>query len=389
MATPDRGAFSRTIRIDLISDLESKAAKGKKIVIAQPTARHRRVRTAGEGSSEERGMFFNELLEGVYDATLITDLQGQIKECNTRAVEFLLYDRAELTRLTLFEIVSGADVPLLDSLSHRLETERFTVVEAYCVRKDGTFFPSEIAVNRMQMRDAYLRFFIRDTTARRQLEQMLLTEHNAIQNADSGIAVADTTGRIEYVNPATARMWGYDGPEAVTNMDVRQLFTDQNAANEMLATVLGAGRTWTGEMEASRADGGTMAVHVSAVCNHNADGEVVGFVLSIADITDRKRAESAVRESERQRVMLESVGSACHHMSQPVTMILSNIELMQKMGFSGNSMPELAQISVDAAKSLGTILHRLNAVNQYQTTEYLAEKQNGDDGSATPRILKL
>jgi PAS domain S-box-containing protein len=388
MATPDRGNFSRTIRIDLISDLESKAAKGRKVVISQPTARHRRVRDTGE-QSVEHGAFFNELLEGVYDATLITDLQGQIRDCNIRAVEFLQYDRAELARMTLFEIISGADAPLLDSISRRLETERFTVVEAYCVRKDGTFFPSEIAVNRMVLGEPCLRFFIRDTTARRQLEQMLLTEHNAIQNADSGIAVVDTTGRVEYVNPAAARMWGYATPEAATSIDVRRLFCDQAAADEMLSAVFGQGRTWTGEMDACRTDGRTLAVHVSAVCNHDADGEIVGFVLSITDISDRKRAEVAVREAERQRVMLESIGSACHHMSQPVTMILSNIELMQKMGFSGGNMPELAEISVEAAKSLGGILHRLNAVNRYQTTEYLGEKQAGNDGPASARILKL
>ena len=60
MATPERGNFSRTIRIDLISDLESKAAKGQKIVVAGSTARHRRVRT--EGDADGRGLFFNELL---------------------------------------------------------------------------------------------------------------------------------------------------------------------------------------------------------------------------------------------------------------------------------------------------------------------------------------
>lgn len=385
MAAQNRGELSRTIRIDLISDLESKAAKGKKIVMTQSTSRHRRVRTDDEKA--ERGRFFNELLQNVYDATLVTDLQGHILDCNIRAIDFLLYDRSELTRMSLFEIISGSDISLLDSLSRNLENERFTVIEAYCVRKDNSFFPSEVAVNRLQLGETLLCFFIRDTTARRQMEQMLLTEHNAIQNADSGIAVADTAGRLEYVNPATARLWGYDGPEAITNADVRQLFHDQARVDEMLNTVLGTGRTWTGEMETYRVTGDPIAVHVSAVCNHNADGEVVGFVMSLADISDRKRAEIATREAERQRVMLESVGSACHHMSQPVTMLLTNLELMQKMNFTGEKIPELTQISVDAAKSLGSILHRLNAVDEYKTTEYLGEKSGG--GEEAPRILEL
>lgn len=387
MATPERGNFSRTIRIDLISDLESKAAKGQKIVVADSTARHRRVRT--EGDADGRGLFFNELLQNVYDATLITDLQGRILDCNIRAIEFLLYDRGELMRMSLFQIISGADMALLDSLSRNLENERFTVITAYCVRKDGTYFPSEIAVNRLQFGETHLCFFIRDITERRQLEQMLVTEHNAIRNADSGIAVADATGRLEYVNPATARIWGYDGPEAITNADIRHLFHDQTKVEEMLGTVLGSGHTWTGEMETYRVTGDPIAVQVSAVCNHNTEGEVVGFVLSLADVSDRRRAEIATREAERQRVMLESVGSACHHMSQPVTALLTNLELMQKMGFAGDRMPELAEISQEAAKSLGGILHRLNTVDEYQTTEYLGEKTKDGGETASSRIIKL
>ena len=166
MATPEQGSFSRTIRIDLISDLESKAAKGQKIVMADSTARHRRVRT--EGDADGRGLYFNELLQNVYDATLITDLQGHILDCNIRAIEFLLHDRSELMRMSLFEIISGADMALLDSLSHNLENERFTVITAYCERKDGTYFPSEIAVNRLQFGETHLCFFIRDITERRQ-----------------------------------------------------------------------------------------------------------------------------------------------------------------------------------------------------------------------------
>jgi len=381
---------SRTIRIDLISQIESKSAQGKRVVVVSPTARHRRVR--GEGGPSERGHFFSELLQNVYDATLITDLKGRIVDVNIRAIEFLLYDREEICRMSLFDIISGSDPTLLDSLFRNLENERFTLIEAYCVRKDGSYFSSEIAVNKIDLGGPHLCFFLRDITIRLQTEEMLRTEHNAIQNADSGIAVANVAGVLEYANAATARMWGHETADALANLDVRTLFADRAKVEDVLRSVLETGETWSGELPAKRIDGETMDVHVSAVCNRNTDGAVVGFVFSLVDISDRKRAEAAMRESERQRVMLESIGAACHHMSQPVTMLLTNFELMQKMNFSGERMAELAGISREAAKTLGGILHRLNTVDTYRTTEYTREAPgNGEteQGPAGSRILEL
>ena len=382
--------LSRTIRIDLISQIESQAGKGKRIVITSPAARHRRAR--GELESVERGRFFSELLQNVYDATVITDLKGNIVDVNVRAIDFLLYDRDEICRMSLFDIISGSDATLIETLFRNLENERFTLIEAYCVRKDNSFFPSEIAVNKIDLGAMHLCFFLRDITVRRQTEEMLRTEHNAIQNADGGIAVANAAGVLEYANPATARMWGYERGEALTNVDVRTLFADVARTEEMLRTVIETGQTWVGEMSASRAAGDELAVHVSAVCNWNTEGAVVGFVLSLVDISDRKRAETAMREAERQRVMLESIGAACHHMSQPVTALLTNLELMQKMDFSGDRMKELADISREAAGTLGGILHRLNSVNEYRTTEYTSEVTSGDKtdaGNAGSRIIQL
>jgi PAS domain S-box-containing protein len=382
--------LSRTIRIDLITQIESQAAKGKRVMVVSPSSRQRRSR--GEAESGERGRFFSELLQNVYDATLITDLKGSIVDVNIRAIDFLQYDREEICRMSLFDIISGSDPTLIEALFRNLENERFTLIEAYCVRKDDSFFPSEIAVNKIDLGAMHLCFFLRDITLRRQTEEMLRTEHNAIQNADGGIAVANANGALEYANPAAARLWGYDRGESLAGMDVRALFSDSARTEEMIRTVIGEGHAWADEMMACRASGEELAVHVSTVCNRNTEGVVVGFVLSLVDISDRKRAEMATREAERQRVMLESIGAACHHMSQPVTVLLTNMELMQKLNFSGDSMKELAGISREAAATLGGILHRLNAVDKYRTTEYTGEVVPGAEangGIAGSRIIQL
>jgi PAS domain S-box-containing protein len=316
---------------------------------------------------------YNELLRNIYDGVVITNLSGRIVYANPRATESLLYNEEELQRLSILDVISGSDAKLLDSIWQNLADSRFTVIKALCLCQDGSYFPSEFSVSKLWIEEAHLCFFFRDITVQRQKEEMLRTEHNAIQNADSGIAVANCGGLLEYVNPATARMWGFSNPDDATNVDLSGFFAEPEKVQELIASVLEGGQTWTGEMDAIRVDGSRMAVHVSAVCNHNTDGDVVGLVFSFADISDRQRAEEALRVADRQRVMLESVGAACHHMSQPVTILLTNLELMERLGFQGETMKELALLSKDAAKVLGSTLHRLNAVDTYRTESYLTD----------------
>jgi len=375
------------MRIDLIPDVPSQPVAGKKkrVVISRPSEAPHAAEKEHAGGESTR---FEELFQSVYDAALITDLEGRIVDANVRAIEFLQLNRDEMGGLTVFDIISGSDESLVQTLWENLEEERFTLIQAHCIRRDGSFFPSEIAVNKLRLGEMRLCFFLRDITVRRQAEEMLRTEHNAIQNAGNGIAVADDKARLEYVNPAVAGMWGYARPEELLGRDVHDLLVDVSVADEMVTATMGDEHAWMGEASASKADGDRFSVQIASVCNRNSDGEPIGMVLSFVDISDRKRAETAEREAERQRVMLESLGAACHHLGQPATVLLANLGVIQKkMEETDPETADLVTNSIEAAKSLGSILHKLNAVREYQTMQYLKAPEGSDLGEN--RILKI
>ena len=220
-------------------------------------------------------------------------------------------------------------------------------------------------------------FFIRDVTLRRQAEEMLRTEHNAIQNAGNGIAIATKEAKLEYVNPAVLKMWGYDDQNDLLGRDLRNLLTGLPATEEMVQSVLTDHSAWLGELVAKRKDGSEFDIQVSAACNRDTDGEVAGMVVSFVDISDRKRAEEALRQSERQRVMLASVGAACHHLGQPATVIMTNLELIKRMTaeLNNDSLKKILSMTNEATDSLAEVLHKLNSVNEFKTVQYL-DKEN-------------
>jgi PAS domain S-box-containing protein len=383
-AVPSGDKFSQTRRLDIPPDLQAEIRR-KPVV---------RVPSAGVGAAENRAPGalgtpeFQQLLQSVYDGALIAEADGRIVDSNSRAREALRYSQAELCRLNVTDLISGADSGTLNTVRETLENDQFILIQAHCVRKDRALFPVEIAVNRLETGGRrYLCLLVRDVTWRRKTEEMLKTVDNAIRNANTGIAIADLHGKLQYVNPAALKLWGVVQIDQMRGRELNTLFTDAPRAQEMVRTVLG-GCNWTGEMLAQRADGSRVHVQVSAAGNRDADDRVLGMVLSFLDISDRKRAEEAERQTERQRVMMESLGAACHHLGQPSTVLLASLELIRKMKDADRSVvQELLDSSIEAADSLRLMLHELNELTEYRTKTYIeSDDQKGSPGA---RILAV
>lgn len=380
--------MSRTMRIDLIPDVPAQPVTNKRRIVVKSDRNVLKTGGAQSLASSQEITPYQELLDSIYDAAVITDLKGTIGEVNARAIQFLQWSKAELSGVAVSDIIYGADDDLIAGLVKNLERQRFTLIQAHCVRKDGTVFPTEIAVNRLQSNNGRLCFLIRDITLRRQSEEMLRTEHCAIQNAANGIAIANLDGLIEYVNPAFAAMIGIRDQEEFVGISIHDILDGTDMAEEMFKAVVAEDRTWRGEVSAETPSGDVIDLDIQATSNRNSDGEKVGIVFSFSDLSDRKRAESAVREADRQRVMLETLGAACHHLGQPATVLMANLGLLRhKIGSDDPLLSELVDSSLIAIRRLGDTLHKLNCVNEYRTTSYMGEEDTNTDPRS--RILDI
>jgi PAS domain S-box-containing protein len=152
-----------------------------------------------------------------------------------------------------------------------------------------------------------------------------------IESRVIGVMIARRDGTISYANNALLNMLGYESlndrrwadltpPEFHEN--------DERATQELVTT----GYIKPFEKEYLRADGSRVCVLVSATMLEGEDFEVAAFIL---DITERKRAEAALRESEaHQRELIEAqrrfVADAAHELRAPLTAIQGNLELLER-----------------------------------------------------------
>jgi len=243
---------------------------------------------------------FRELLETLYDAVLITDLDGGIIDANPRAEEFLHYRKAELCRLRVADVVSGVNDVLLGTIKENIFKRRFTLLEAYCIRKDRSTFPVEISVNLIHISEAgELCFFVRNVSRKKKAEGRMRAQSRALQNSASGIAMCGLDAKVDFVNVSFLRLWGYDNQGEVIGMDVRKFFAEPEGLGEVIGTVR-AGESWTGELAGLRPDGKKFYVQVTVAPNRDAIEKVNGLVFSFVDVSERKETEESLRKEAQQ-----------------------------------------------------------------------------------------
>jgi PAS domain S-box-containing protein len=138
----------------------------------------------------------------------------------------------------------------------------------------------------------------------------LFRMHRVVEQSASAVMITDRTGRIEYVNPKFTELTGFSADELIGQNP--RLLQSGNMSTEsyqaMWQTLISTGE-WRGEIQNQKKDGQTYWVYESISAIKNSSGEITHFVAVEENITRRKKAESALAESEeRFRQMAEMTG---------------------------------------------------------------------------------
>ncbi len=107
-------------------------------------------------------------------------------------------------------------------------------------------------------------------------------------------------GKVFYINPAGLQMLGLPQDHDVTRMDIVDFYSPEDAESliqEGIPAALVSG-SWAFEAALLTADGRQLAVEETVGINYDADGKPLSFNITLHDITERKEAERAIRESE-------------------------------------------------------------------------------------------
>ena len=300
------------------------------------------------------------LLSASPDAVVVTDLDGRIADVSDRALDLHgAATRGELLGRSVYELIAPED---REKARRRFrEAERQGVVvrglELAFARADGRRFIGEVNAARVHDAGDRPRAFVgivRDATERKQVEGALRESEerfrSVVENTVIGLYRTTPDGRILMANPALVRMLGYPSFEALATRDLevegyeptypRSAFKERV---EREGAVIGLESAW------ERRDGTTLFIRESARAIRDPDGNTLYYEGTTEDITQRKRAEEALRLSEQQhRTTLDAMADAIHVADGDLRIVLVNATFRRWMENLGLRTDVVGQSVFDA-----------------------------------------
>jgi len=245
-----------------------------------------------------------EVIELAPDAFFQADLNARFTDVNQAACRLLGYGRDALLGKAIVDIIPPEDVPRLAATREYLLTPgTVQVAEWTHLRKDGTPVPVEVSSNILP--DGRWQAFVRDISERKRIERALQESEErfrlTIDDAPIGMALVALDGRFVRVNRALCQIVGY-GWDELTGLTFQAITHPEDLdADLALAGQLARGEIPRYQLEKRyvRKDGTIVEILLNASILRGRDGAPLYYIVQVQDVTERKRAEAALKDSEQ------------------------------------------------------------------------------------------
>ncbi|HBR68663.1 MAG TPA: PAS domain-containing sensor histidine kinase, partial [Rhodospirillaceae bacterium] len=240
---------------------------------------------------------------------------------------------------------------------------------------DGTFRSVEMAMAMIQ-RDESQKLRVvgtfTDVEERRRAERALAEAEKKyrtiVEHAAGGIYQVTPEGIYLAVNPAMARILGYNSREEMVRVNANDaVYADREERASFRRRLEERGTVNNYEMRARRKDGTQIWVNENARVVRDENGNILYYEGSMEDVTKRKEAETALREAKHQsdianRAKSEFLANMSHELRTPLNAIIGFSEIIKNevLGPVGHKAYwEYARDIYDSGKGLLQIINEI------------------------------
>jgi|GEM_PF-699134 len=270
------------------------------------------LRLAVERKIAEAKRFWEGVFQSAINGIILTDLTGKIKYANDYAINYHEYTLEELKEFYIFDLVTPEFIEIvreyIKDLIERNETE---ALEIGFLTKSGKVKYAELSGRLVKHGSSELIQFVEiDTTEKRRFENELIEAEKKyrelFENAVIGVYRTTPDGKIIDVNPAFVKMFGAKDKFEILRMKASDLYADPRDREIFIRALEISDSISNFENRLKRLDGKEIIVreHVRAV--KDSLGNVIFYDGMIEDITEQRKAEEKLKESEEKyRTLVE------------------------------------------------------------------------------------
>ncbi|NJN99955.1 MAG: PAS domain S-box protein [Anaerolineales bacterium] len=234
------------------------------------------------------------LFEEASDSIFISDVKGRFLEVNPQGCVLLGYDREELGQLAWSDLLLSEDRTRALLAWEEGNENQPAWIEDQLRDKEGRWFTVEIRLRRLA--EGQLIAFVRDISLYKQAVEIQIGYELLVgQSRDIILLIRYGDGRILEANLAATKAYGYSREELLA-LSIHDLHAPETQAQISAQMDQASAQGLLFETIHRHKDGSTFPVEVSS------QGTIIRgrptLISVIRDITERKRAEAALRRSE-------------------------------------------------------------------------------------------
>jgi two-component system, sensor histidine kinase and response regulator len=265
-------------------------------------------RKQAEAALKESTELFEIIGNSALDALIVMNNAGNVTLFNPSAEKMFGYKEKEIMGKSVHDFL--APERYRQEFSEKFPEFRKTgrgdaigkVVELIGLRKDGTEFPVEMSLAGFKKADEWMAVAtVRDITKRKLTEDAFKKSEeryrSLVENINDVFYTLDNEGNITYISPVIERLSKYKVADLIGKSFIPLINPD-----DLPGLMESFNRLQSGQMEPSEfrildKDGTVIYVSTSSRPVYT-DGQITGFTALMSNITERKRAEEALKESE-------------------------------------------------------------------------------------------
>ena len=332
---------------------------------------------------------FEYLTRYANDIILLLDAGWNIIEANDRAAQSYGYTREEMLGMNVRTIRDPEAMPDLGGLIEKVDRMNGMVYETKHISKDGTKFPVEISARVIEIEGKkFFQAIIRNIAERKQAEEALkeseMNFRRIFDQSPVGAAITSPDYHFTGVNEAMCRMLGYSAEEFALLRFTDITHPDHLGADTEQVKLLASGEIdrYVTEKRYIRKDGEIIWGQLSVRAIRDTAGSLLYFLPMIVDITERKRAEEALQESEKKyREFVNFLPIAVFELDTEGNIISVNDAFLEMFSYTkadiDAGLKALERLTPEDRERAGNRLQRVLKGEATGGNEYTAVRKDG------------
>ncbi|HUJ68253.1 MAG TPA: PAS domain S-box protein [Syntrophorhabdales bacterium] len=348
-------------------------------------------------SEEKCRLLFEKSVHPIF----LVDRDGFV-DCNEAALRLMRCSRKEeLVGLGPLDVSPERQPDGRLSSEKQRELDRITLEEGFnhyeCVRRrlDGEEFWVDVSVTLVPVRGKLTAHAVwTDISERKEAEARLKESEeryrNIFENAIEGIYEITPEFALLRVNPALARMHGYDSPEEMIEAvgangadlyareDDRKLYCDLLREHGLVRGF---------EAEQYRKDGSSYRASMNARVVRDRHGEILYYEGEVEDITERRRLEDQLRQANKLEAVGTLAGGVAHDFNNRLTVISCFGTLLQAAIDDDSPLRPYVDEIMTASEKAASLTQSLLAFSRKQLMNFGLQNVN-EIVASTGKLLK-